>query len=60
MTEVVYLVAMPTQKPRVTIRFEEDEYEKLKQWSESEIRTVPQLVYAIVIKALQEKFKDEG
>ncbi|QIR41940.1 hypothetical protein HCG51_35155 (plasmid) [Tolypothrix sp. PCC 7910] len=50
---------MPTQKPRVTVRFEEDEYEKLKQWAESEIRTVPQLVYAVVIKALQEKFKGE-
>ncbi|WP_207714346.1 hypothetical protein [Scytonema sp. UIC 10036] len=59
MTTVVYSIVMPTQKPRVTLRFEEDEYEKLKQWAESEIRTVPQLVYAVVIKALQEKFKEE-
>jgi hypothetical protein len=45
---------MPSKKPVITIRVEQDEYELLKQQADREFRSVPSLVLAIVKKTLQE------
>ena len=46
---------MSTKRPRTTISFDPDEYNQLQDWAKSEFRTIPQLVSAIVKKALIEK-----
>ena len=46
---------MSTKRPRTTISFDPDEYNQLQNWAKSEFRTVPQLISAIVKKALMEK-----
>jgi len=56
----VYLVEtlclkMPTKKPRTTVTFDFDDYEELQTWAESEFRSVPQMIHAIVKKALLER-----
>ena len=47
--------AMTTKRPRTTISFDDDEYEELKEWADSEYRTIPQLVLVFVKKALEER-----
>ncbi|MFM7405627.1 MAG: ribbon-helix-helix domain-containing protein [Cuspidothrix sp.] len=49
------LMFMSTKRPRTTISFDPDEYNQLQDWAKSEFRTVPQLISAIVKKALIEK-----
>jgi hypothetical protein len=49
------LMLMSTKRPRTTISFDPDEYNQLQDWAKSEFRTIPQLVSAIVKKALIEK-----
>jgi hypothetical protein len=46
---------MPSKKPVITIRVDPDEYETLKQWADSEFRSVPSLVLAIVKKTLVDR-----
>lgn len=46
---------MAIKRPRTTISFDDDEYEELLLWAESEFRTVPQLISVIVKKAFIEK-----
>jgi len=46
---------MTTKRPRTTISFDDDEYEELKEWADSEYRTIPQLVLVFVKKALEER-----
>ncbi|WP_017748093.1 ribbon-helix-helix domain-containing protein [Scytonema hofmannii] len=46
---------MATKRPRTTISFAPEEYEELQEWAESEFRTVPQLILAIVKKSLIER-----
>jgi hypothetical protein len=46
---------MATKKPRTTVSFDSEEYEQLQEWAESEFRTVPQLISAIVKKSLLER-----
>lgn len=46
---------MPTKRPRTTISFDFDEYEELKNWADSEFRSIPQLVLVLVKKALIER-----
>jgi hypothetical protein len=43
---------MATKRPRTTISFDDDEYEELQEWAETEFRTVPQLISVLVKKAL--------
>ena len=38
---------------RTTVSFEDDHYEILEQWAEREIRTVPNLITAIVVNVLR-------
>ncbi|WP_157816336.1 hypothetical protein [Nostoc flagelliforme] len=49
---------MATKRPRTTISFDPEEYEQLRRWAESEFRTIPQLVSAIVKKSLLERSQD--
>ncbi|AFZ56703.1 hypothetical protein Anacy_1140 [Anabaena cylindrica PCC 7122] len=49
------LLFMATKRPRTTISFDPDEYVALEKWAKSEFRSVPQLVSAIVKRALLEK-----
>jgi len=46
---------MVTKRPRTTISFDFDEYQELKDWADSEFRTIPQLVLVLVKKALIER-----
>lgn len=46
---------MATKRPRTTISFDFDEYQKLKEWADSEFRSIPQLVLVLVKKALIER-----
>ncbi|MEG3990248.1 hypothetical protein QUA13_24345 [Microcoleus sp. S28C3] len=46
---------MGTNRPRTTISFDFDEYQELKDWADSEFRTIPQLVLVLVKKALIER-----
>ena len=43
---------MPSNKPRVTLRLEEEEYKYLEDWASKEFLTVPQLTRVIVKKAI--------
>ena len=38
---------------RTTVSFEDDQYEILEQWAEKEVRTVPNLIVAIVVSVLR-------
>ncbi len=38
---------------RTTVSFEDDHYEILEKWAEKEIRTVPNLITAIVVSVLR-------
>jgi hypothetical protein len=49
------MLLMATKRPRTTVSFDPDEYEELQKWAESEFRTVPQLILALVKKALIER-----
>jgi hypothetical protein len=47
--------AMPSKKPVITIRVNPEEYEVLQEWADSEFRSVPSLVLAVVRKTLLER-----
>jgi len=46
---------MATKRPRTTVSFDPREYEELQKWAESEFRTIPQLISAIVKQSLIER-----
>jgi len=46
---------MATKRPRTTISFDPDEYTELETWAKSEFRSVPQLITAIIKRALIER-----
>jgi hypothetical protein len=48
---------MATKRPRTTVSFDPREYEELQKWAESEFRTIPQLISALVKKSLIERMK---
>ncbi len=45
---------MPSNKPRVTLRMDDDEYKFLEEWASKEFLTVPQLTRVIVKRAIAE------
>jgi len=47
--------SMATKRPRTTVSFDPREYEELQKWAESEFRTIPQLISAIVKQSLIER-----
>ncbi|MEM6403433.1 MAG: hypothetical protein AAF757_24915 [Cyanobacteria bacterium P01_D01_bin.116] len=46
---------LPFKKPRTTVTFEPEDYEELQRWASEEFRSVPQLILAIVKRALIER-----
>jgi hypothetical protein len=38
---------------RTTVSFEDDQFEALEKWADKEIRTVPNLIQAIVVSVLR-------
>lgn len=38
---------------RTTVSFEDDQYQVLEEWAKKEVRTVPNLITAIVVSALR-------
>ena len=42
-----------TDMKRTTVGFEDEHYEILQQWADKEIRTVPNLITAIVVSVLR-------
>lgn len=50
---------MPSKKPQLTIRIEEDEYNYLQDWAEKEFMTAPQLAKIILKKAIASHKKEE-
>ncbi len=51
------MLSMATKRPRTTVSFDPREYEELQKWAESEFRTIPQLISALVKKSLIERMK---
>lgn len=49
-----HLYAMPSQKPRITLRLDEIDVSNLEEWSKEEFLTVPQLARVIIKKAIAE------
>ncbi|GJD17241.1 hypothetical protein RIVM261_021970 [Rivularia sp. IAM M-261] len=45
---------VPSKKPSITIRVNDEEYEVLKDWAEREYRTVAGLVLALTKKSIDE------
>jgi hypothetical protein len=50
---------MPDDKPRITLRLDEEDMTKLQSWSKEEFLTVPQLVRVIVKRAIATKDKEK-
>lgn len=38
---------------RTTVSFEDDQYEALERWAQKEVRTVPNLITAIVVSSMR-------
>lgn len=53
------MLLMATKRPRTTVSFDPREYEELQKWAESEFRTIPQLISAIVKKSLIERIEQK-
>lgn len=51
---------MPSKKPQLTIRIEEDEYLYLQGWAQEEFLTPPQLAKIILKKAIASRKKEKG
>jgi hypothetical protein len=51
----IVMLLMATKRPRTTVSFDPREYEELQKWADSEFRTVPQLISALVKKSLIER-----
>lgn len=48
---------MPSDKPRVQIRFEEDDWQVLENWAAEDFITLPQLCKSIILRAIANKTK---
>jgi hypothetical protein len=51
----IVMLSMATKRPRTTVSFDPREYEELKKWADSEFRTVPQLISAVIKQSLIER-----
>jgi hypothetical protein len=47
------LLAEPESMRRTTVSFDDDQYEILEKWAEKEVRTVANLITAIVVGVLR-------
>lgn len=50
---------MPSSKPRITLRLDEEDIEFLDHWANKEFLTVPQLTRVLVKRAIAEQRKVE-
>ncbi|MFM6250178.1 MAG: hypothetical protein ACKPJO_00470 [Dolichospermum sp.] len=50
---------MPSKKPQMTIRIEEDEYKYLENWATREFLSVPQLAKVILKRAISQNRKSK-
>lgn len=44
---------LTSEMRRTTVSFEDSQYETLEKWAEKEVRTVPNLITAIVVSVLR-------
>jgi hypothetical protein len=51
----IVMLSMATKRPRTTVSFDPREYEELKKWADSEFRTIPQLISAVMKQSLIER-----
>jgi hypothetical protein len=51
---------MPSQKPRITLRLDQEDIDYLENWAKSEFLTVPQLTRVIVKKTISEHSKSKN
>ncbi|MDJ0733247.1 MAG: hypothetical protein QNJ47_04025 [Nostocaceae cyanobacterium] len=51
---------MPSQKPRITLRLDQEDIDYLDNWAKDEFLTVPQLTRVIVKKAIAEHAKSKS
>ncbi|MGI2906802.1 ribbon-helix-helix domain-containing protein [Tolypothrix sp. VBCCA 56010] len=51
----MYLLIMPSKKPKVMIYLDPDKLEVLKKWAESEHRSVNNLITMLLDKAIESK-----
>jgi hypothetical protein len=51
----MYLLVMPSKKPKVMIYLDPDKLEALKKWAESEHRSVNNLITMLLDKAIESK-----
>ncbi|MBW4607142.1 MAG: hypothetical protein KME22_07935 [Hassallia sp. WJT32-NPBG1] len=50
---------MPSQKPRITLRLDQDDIDYLEVWAKEEFLTIPQLTRVVVKKAIAEHRKNK-
>lgn len=50
---------MASDKPRVQIRFEEEDFSYLEEWAKSEFIPVTQLCRALILKAVSNRKQEE-
>lgn len=50
---------MPSDKPKVQIRFEEEDYKYLESWAKEEFSTLTQLCRAIILKAVSTRKQED-
>ncbi|MBD2533443.1 hypothetical protein H6G97_29320 [Nostoc flagelliforme FACHB-838] len=51
---------MPSDKPRIQIRFEEEDFGYLEEWAKSEFIPVTQLCRSLILKAVANHKKEKG
>lgn len=49
---------MPSEKPRVQIRFDEEDFSYLEEWAKSEFIPVTQLCRVIILKSVANRKKE--
>jgi hypothetical protein len=49
---------MPSEKPRIQIRFDEEDFGYLEEWSKSEFIPVTQLCRVIILRAIANRKKE--
>ncbi|MBD2255602.1 hypothetical protein H6G14_30855 [Nostoc parmelioides FACHB-3921] len=53
------LRTMPSSKPKVQIRFEDEDFRYLEDWAKSEFIPITQLCRQLILKAAEQKRREE-
>lgn len=51
---------MPSEKPRIQIRFEDEDFSYLEEWAKDEFIPLTQLCRAIILRAVANRKKEKG